>query len=432
MRAQLHDLVEPLQYSAFRRVWVSGLLSQLGDWASRLALSVMVFDRTDSAFAAAAALAVSVLPWLGPGQWVTALTERYPRRRVMVAADVVRALLFILATTGLPLPALFALLFVSGLATPPFEAARSSVLPELLPAPVFASSQALRGISDDATLIGGYMLGGAVLAVLSPEGALLANAAGFAVSAALLVGLPASPAPSTEPGGSTSRLVEAARLLLGTPHLRRAVVLVTVALAAADTLILLAVPRVIGELHRGPLVVSWLITLGCAVTIGATLLIPHRVDGGRLLTIGAGLLTVGGLGTALALVVDRGLVGLAAAFALSGLLAVVMVPANIVVSTGLPSHVRASALSILLGSLYAAQAAIPVLAGAAADAVGVIATCAAVMLLAGLYGAYAMARPVAAPAEPADATEPVDAGLSHPELTHSEPDCARSTVEVLA
>jgi MFS family permease len=178
--------------------------------------------------------------------------------------------------------------------------------------------------------------------------------------------------------------------------------------------------------------VSWLVALACTVTIGATLLVPHRVDGSRLLTIGAGLLTVGGLGTAAALMADRGLAGLAVAFALSGLLAVVMVPANIVVSTELPSHVRASALSILLGSLYAAQAVVPVLSGAAADAVGVTATCAVVMLLAGLYGAFALSRPVTVPARRPDAPEPMDLGLADPELGPSRLPRPRSTVEVPA
>lgn len=419
MRTRLKDLFEPLEHSAFCRVWLSGLISQLGDWASRLALSVLVFDRTQSAFAAAAALAVSILPWLGPGQWVTALTERLPRRRVMVAADVLRAAIFALATTGLPLPVLFGLLFLAGLATPPFEAARASVLPDLLPEPVFASSQALRGITDDVTLIGGYLLGGAVLAVLSPEGALLVNAAALAGSAILLRGLPASAPPAQDDAGSASRLREAIGLLTRTPFLRRSVISVTLALAAADTLVLLAVPRVVGELHRGAAAVAWLVALSCAVTIGVTLVIPHRSSGTRLMQIGAAMLTLGGLGTAAALLAVPGLGGLALGFAVSGLLAAVIVPANIVVAAGLPSHVRASALSVLLGSLYAAQAAVPVIAGAAADAVGVVATCVVVTAAAGGYGVYTLLSGVPVP-DLSGAVHPDDSTEDHSDEGHSD------------
>lgn len=397
MRQRLDDLVEPLRHAAFRRLWWSGLLSQLGDWAARLALSVLVYDRTASAFASAAALGVSLLPWLGPGQWITARTEGLPRRRVMVASDLLRAGVFALATLGLPVPVLFALIFVSGLATPPFQAARAAIAPELLPRPVFASSLALTGMTDDLTLVGGYLLGGGVLALIGPQGALLLNATTFVASAALLAGLPGLRATADPAGGAgaAGRLRTAGLAILRTPYLRRAALLVTVALAAADTLIVLAVPRVVGELHADPTLVSWCVALACVVTIGGTAVLTHRSEPGRLLRAAAVLTLAGGLGAAASLALVPGAVGLTLAFAVSGLLPVVMVPANIVVCTHLPEQIRASALSILMGSLYGAQALVPMVAGALADLIGVVATGTIGLLAAAAYGGYALLRPVA-------------------------------------
>ena len=47
-----------------RRLWISQSLSEVGDWAARLALAVLVYDKSGSALWSAATLAVSYLPYL--------------------------------------------------------------------------------------------------------------------------------------------------------------------------------------------------------------------------------------------------------------------------------------------------------------------------------------------------------------------------------
>lgn len=46
-----------------RRVFAAQLVSGLGDWAGRLALSVLVVERSDSALLAALTIAVTLGPW---------------------------------------------------------------------------------------------------------------------------------------------------------------------------------------------------------------------------------------------------------------------------------------------------------------------------------------------------------------------------------
>ncbi len=91
---------------------------ELGDWAARLALAVLVYDETGSATAAGLVTAVGLLAWVGPGQLLSSLADRMSRRTVLVACDLVRAPAFGLAAVGVPL---LVLVFVSGLATPPAE-----------------------------------------------------------------------------------------------------------------------------------------------------------------------------------------------------------------------------------------------------------------------------------------------------------------------
>jgi hypothetical protein len=51
----------------FRVVWLAGLLSVAGDQLARIALSILVFQRTDSAAWSAATYALSMLPALISG-----------------------------------------------------------------------------------------------------------------------------------------------------------------------------------------------------------------------------------------------------------------------------------------------------------------------------------------------------------------------------
>ena len=53
-------MLSPLRRPAFRRLWAADMISLLGDWAGRLALTVLVLERTGSPAWAAAVTAVSL------------------------------------------------------------------------------------------------------------------------------------------------------------------------------------------------------------------------------------------------------------------------------------------------------------------------------------------------------------------------------------
>jgi len=90
-------LLRPLRVPAFRRLWTSQLVSEVGDWSARLVLSLVVYTRSGSVVLTGLVTTVLLIPWLGPGQLLTGLLEQWPRRRVMVAADLVRAAAFLVA-----------------------------------------------------------------------------------------------------------------------------------------------------------------------------------------------------------------------------------------------------------------------------------------------------------------------------------------------
>ena len=75
----------------------------------------------------------SALPWLVGGPVLSALADRLPRHRVLIATDAGRAVLVaLMAVPGVPLPALLVLMFVLAMCSPPFESARSALVADVL------------------------------------------------------------------------------------------------------------------------------------------------------------------------------------------------------------------------------------------------------------------------------------------------------------
>ena len=173
----------------FRALFVAHVVSVAGDQFARVALTVHVYDRTASAGLTALTYALTFLPDLLGGPLLSGLADRFARRSVMVAADVVRAaLLLVMAVPGLPLWALAALLVAVQLAGAPHGAARAAVLPNILPDERYPLAQAVLNTVTQLAQVAGFLGGGVLVASLGPGPVLVADAVTFAVSA-LLVGV---------------------------------------------------------------------------------------------------------------------------------------------------------------------------------------------------------------------------------------------------
>ncbi|GLZ31653.1 MFS transporter [Lentzea sp. NBRC 105346] len=186
----------------FRTLWTAELFSIAGDQLARVALSVLVFDRTHSPAWTALTYALTMLPNLVSGVLLSGLADRFPRRTVMVTSDLVRAALVgLMAIPGTPLVVLAALLVLVQLAEPPFAAAQGALLPEVL-GERYEDGQSVHLVTHQAGLLAGFAGGGVVVALLGTSGALAVDAATFALSALVLrVGLRERPAsqPSRNP-----------------------------------------------------------------------------------------------------------------------------------------------------------------------------------------------------------------------------------------
>ncbi len=171
----------------FQALFLSQALSLLGDQVTRIAISLLVFDRTGSEFASAATYACSYLSWLVGGPVLSTLSDRYPRRTVMVVCDVGRCLLILLLLVpGLPLWVFFAVLLAVGLLAPPFDSALGSLVPDVLPGDAYAVGNAILHALYQGGQATGFLLGGVLVHQFGTGTALAVDAATFALSAATI------------------------------------------------------------------------------------------------------------------------------------------------------------------------------------------------------------------------------------------------------
>jgi hypothetical protein len=172
-----------------------------------VALSFLVYQRSGSPLLAALTFAGSQLTWVLGGPLLSVVADRLPRRTVLLGADLIRAaMVLLMLVPGTPAPLLVAIAFVANLCRPPFQSARSSLLPDLLDGDRYPVANGLDNIVAEVTQVAGFALGGLLVTAGSAQLALGADAATFVVSALLIAtGLrrcdPATRA-TAEPSGS--------------------------------------------------------------------------------------------------------------------------------------------------------------------------------------------------------------------------------------
>src|ERR1700722_13866281 len=103
-----------LGISEFRALWLADCSSLLGDQCARVALAVLIFDRTGSAALTGLGYALTYLPTMAGSLLMSRLADRPARRSVLISIDVSRTLtVSAMAIPGVPLGALAFLVAVT-------------------------------------------------------------------------------------------------------------------------------------------------------------------------------------------------------------------------------------------------------------------------------------------------------------------------------
>jgi MFS family permease len=386
---------EVLQVREFRALFGTFVLSSVGDELARVALTVLVYQRTNSPLLAAVTFAVGYLPWLLGGPLLSAFADRLPRHRVLIVTDAVRAALVVaMAIPGLPLPVLLGLLLLLSLAAPPFDSARSALQADILEGDRYAVASSITSVTMQLTMVGGFLLAGGLVAVFSPSAALLADGATFAFSAVWLAArLQRRPAPTG--GGERLSLVRdtvvGLRFIARTPRLRAIVGLLWVGMLFLTAPEGLAVPfaRQFGQDTTGVGMLLAASPLGVVVgsVVVGRFLSPARREQLMAPLVVLSLLPLVGAGV-LALTTHPGALSFAAVLLLvfaSGFGSAWAIPLNVSFVQSVPAALRGRAFGVAVSGLYGVQGIGVLAAGALAEELspgGVVAVAGALGLVA--------------------------------------------------
>jgi MFS family permease len=179
-----------LRNSGFRNLWLAGWISLLGSEAGGIAIFLFLFQNGDSLSGLAAFAALRTLPASLIAPLAGVAVDRFDKRRLMIAADLVRCALLAAAITN-PSPALLYLVAVlSSLSSAFFDAARGAALPAIAGPSRVAAANGLDQSMWNLTRIAGPVAGALLLARFGLSAALALDAATFAASALLLLRVP--------------------------------------------------------------------------------------------------------------------------------------------------------------------------------------------------------------------------------------------------
>jgi Na+/melibiose symporter-like transporter len=304
----------------FSVIFAANIVSMLGTVVAAVALTVLVYEQTRSPALAASVMALSFLPYLIGGTLLSAAVDRLPARRALVACDLASAaVVAIMVVPMVPVAGLLVLLFANGLISPVYQGVRAAVLPEILPpgSPYVLGRALMRMVSQGAQIVG-YGVGGLLLAILSPRGALAADAATFAASAVLVrLGTSQRPPRAAKAGSLARDSLAGVRAVLAHRRTRRVLLFGWLIPACAVAPEALAAPYAV---HIGqPARAAGFLLVGIPVGTVIADVLAARVFTARLqyrVIVPAGLLTFvplagfavsPGLGLALGLLVVSGL-----------------------------------------------------------------------------------------------------------------------------
>jgi MFS family permease len=209
----------------FRRLWGAQIVSELGDWFYALAVYGLLLELTGRASSVGLAVVLQVLPQAFAGPTAGVVNDRIRRKRVMIAADLVRMAIvagMLLVRSPGTVWLVYVLLFLESSMVAFFEPARSAVIPNIVGEEHVLIANTLSATTWSFNLAVGSALGGVAAVLFGREAVFVFNAFSFLASAALIRGMRfAEPHTAHAPGLRARDLVDFSPVVEGIRYIRR-------------------------------------------------------------------------------------------------------------------------------------------------------------------------------------------------------------------
>lgn len=286
------------RFPSFRRFWLGYTVSQLGDRVTELALPLIAsVTLRPSPFAVAVLAAVAWTPnLLGVllGAWVD---RRRRKRRLMIAADLVRAGVLLslpvaAAFHGVTLAQLYVVAVLCGGAAVLFNTSYPTFFAHLVPRSEYVAANSRLATSRSASSMVGPAAGGTLIAAVSAPWAVLVDAVSFLVSAVTIARVKVhEPEPEAAEVSVGRRAKEGIAYIAGQPILRATLACAATGnfftFVANSSLLVLFMNR---ALHLSGAAIGLALGIGASGALFGAVLAPriaHAVGVGRSVAIGA-------------------------------------------------------------------------------------------------------------------------------------------------
>lgn len=272
----------PLANRTYRRLFAAQVVALTGSGLTTVALSLLAFDLAggDAGLVLGAALALKMVAYVAVAPAVAGLLDRVPRRRLLVALDLLRAAVALMLPWVDEVWMVLVLVFVLSAGSAGFTPTFQATIPDLLPDErTYTRALSLSRLAYELEQLASPLLATVALLVVGFDVLFALNGVAFLGSAALVlsVALPAR-GPTQVEGSRWSRVSFGVRRYLRVPRLR-ALLALDLAVAAAGAMIIVNTVVVVRDVlgRDGSSVALALAAVGLGAIAAATVL-PRVLD----------------------------------------------------------------------------------------------------------------------------------------------------------
>jgi MFS family permease len=171
---------------SYRYTWMGQVVSEVGDYFNNVAVLALIMQKSGSGLVVSGAFLSRAIPAVIAGPFAGVFLDRLDRRRVMIASDLIRAVVAAAFVFTIPQQSpwlLYALSAALMFVSPFFTAGRAAILPTIATADELHAANSLTQTTSWATLTAGTLLGGLGAAKLGYAWAFVLNSLSFVFSA---------------------------------------------------------------------------------------------------------------------------------------------------------------------------------------------------------------------------------------------------------
>ena len=282
----------------YRRLLAAQLISLLGSGLATVALGLLAWRiaGADAGTVLGTILAIKMIAYVALAPIASAFADRWPRRSLLVALDILRAVIALALPFVSEIWQIYLLIFLLQAASAAFTPTFQATIPDVLPdEDEYTQALSLSRLAYDLETLASPLLAAALMSVVSFPYLFAGTVIGFLASAALVLSVILPQQIPSQPRTIWDRTTRGIRIYLATPRLRGLLALNLTVSAAGAMVIVNSVVMVRGHLRLGEPEVALALAAFGGGSMVAALLLPKmlgRIGDRPAMLFGAGVLVV--------------------------------------------------------------------------------------------------------------------------------------------